>query len=154
MPDLNSWPLWAALLFLLFTNQYAIKFFNRILSVFGIAIGKGQEADLEAERWMRSRADWAADKAFDILETTIKDNQVAIQRRDEVLMNLANSIQRNTATVSQQTDMIRILAQNAAQLVDQYDEMDGKLSKVQSHIETLWLRFPKESGYENPGSSG
>lgn len=123
--DFTGWPIWAILALLLLTNQYTIKFLNQILVIFGIASAKREEGELEAERWMRARADWSADKAFDILEKIINDFQTQSEARDKTMIDLISIVQKNT-------EAVRLLAQKIIKAEE----------SVASLIETQHLRRP------------
>lgn len=119
--EFTGWPFWAVLALLLLTNQYTLKFLNRILGVLGISQAKHVESEAKHREWMERQAEWAADKAFDILEGTIKDSQAQSKKRDETLMKMVDAVQKNTTAVGEQSSAVRLLAQKIIQLEEKFD---------------------------------
>jgi hypothetical protein len=126
--DFTGWPVWAVLALLLLTNQYTTRFFGKALSVLGIVSAKRDQGEAEARKWMERQAEWAADKAFDILEGTIKDFQEQSKKRDETLMKMVEVVQKNTTAIGEQSSAVRLLAQKIIRVEEQ---LDG--------ISTQWL---------------
>lgn len=127
--DFSNWPIWAILLILLGTNQHVLTLFNKtITSLFGISIQKNK-AEHEAASYRRNRAEWREDKFFDLLESTIQDYQEESRQRDKVILDLVKSIDRNTKSVSQQSDLMRLLSQNNAQMMDKLDNLATQVWK-------------------------
>ena len=130
MPELWGAPLpvWAIIIISLFAfNPNFTNLLKRMLATVGIIAKQEKEADLETERWMRQRADWAADTAFDILKTTIESYREESKDRDRILADLIAALNRNTNITAKQTDMIRILSQNSAQASDKLDNIHTRL---------------------------
>lgn len=127
--DFTNWPVWAALAFLLFTNQHTLKFLDKIFSVFGIALSGSRQVESDEREWRRSRED----KMFEVLSSLIEGYQRESQDRDKILSGLNLSLQKNTDVLARQIDMIRLLAYNAA-------TVDEKMEEIHLHIQTQLLR--------------
>lgn len=131
--DFVGWPIWAILALLLLTNQYTLKFLNRILTTLGLASAKHEASENKRREWIERQAEWAADKAFDILEGTIEDFRKQSEKRDITMMKLLEAVQKNTTAVGEQSSAVRLLAQKIIQVEEKVD-----------HISTQWLGRSKE----------
>lgn len=134
--DFTNWPIWAALAFLLLTNQHTLKLLDKIFSVFGIALSGSRQVESDEREWRRSRED----KMFEVLSSLIEGYQAESKDRDKTLSGLTATLQKNTDVLARQIDMIRLLAYNSA-------TVDEKLEEIHLDIQTQFLRREDEEGH-------
>lgn len=123
--DFSNWPIWALLALLLLTNQHTLKFLDKVLSFFGIALTGGQKAESDERQWQRDRED----RMFATFASLIESNRDENQKRIAELHNLTVELHKNTDALMRQIDMIRLLAYNAATVDEKLEVINDYMQK-------------------------
>lgn len=92
---------------------------------------------LSESSYERARGAFREDFAFDTLGSTLKwlkgeaeENRKETIRRYDIIQELGKSISNLAQTIGKNTDMIRILAQNSAQIVDRLEDVEKGLHEI------------------------
>ncbi len=92
---------------------------------------------LSKSEYERARGAFREDFTFDTLGSTLEwlkgeaeENRKETVRRYDVIQALGKSISKLAQTIGKNTDMIRILAQNSAQIVDRLENVEREVHEI------------------------
>lgn len=92
---------------------------------------------LSESEYDRARATFREDFAADTLGSTLEwlkgeaeENRKETAKRYDVIQVLSESVARLAQTIGKNTDMIRILAQNSAQIVDRLEDVEKEIHEI------------------------
>ena len=134
--DFSGWPVWAVIV-LMIALWYKDKV-GEAIPFLGRFLGRRSDERHEQRDHLRRRAEYRENKQYEILEGTLdwmkqesqKDREEAAKQRKQNA-GMLEAINRNTTTVSQNTEIIRILAMNSAQVEDRLRSLEQKWSQDQ-----------------------
>lgn len=127
--DFSTWPVWAILI------VFALLSFREDIRklVTGWTAEQGERSDYE-----RARQTWREDNTFDMLKSTLEwlqetsERQLAEnakQRRQN--QELINVVTEHSRRLAQNTDILRILSQQSAQVEDRLRHVEYVIEKEQ-----------------------